>query len=490
MSPDHDAEIPAPIVETPAAEPINQDEVIKTLAKLNPLEYDQQRQAAATALGIRTATLDAEVKRIKGGDANSDLPFDEVEAWPESVDGAALLDEIADTIRRFIVCSREASNGAALWATMTWFMDVVQVAPIAAITAPEKRCGKSTLLDVLRLLSRRALSASSISPAALYRAVEAWEPTLLIDEADAFMRDNEELRGIINSGHTRGSAYVVRTVGDDHTPKKFSTWGAKAIAGIGSLADTIADRSIALELRRKIPGESVQRLRYAESGLFERLASKLARFADDNRDAVRNARPDIPRQLNDRAQDNWEPLLAIADVAGGQWPSLTRATALVLSGEAEITFTHGAELLADIRAAFEKTGKDRISSADLIALLCADDEAPWATFNRGAPLRPRQLAKKLEPYGIKSKTVRVGCATPKGFELNQFEDAFLRYLAVPPETSATPQQSSNNAGLRVADTCNVAATVMPSATEKPCIYAGCGGVADWKQVAGGVECEL
>ncbi|KAG0322623.1 hypothetical protein BGZ97_005283 [Linnemannia gamsii] len=154
---------------------------------------------------------------------------------------------------------------------MTWFMDVINVAPIAVITAPEKRCGKSQLLFLIGKLAKQALTASNITPAALFRAVELWRPTLLIDEADAFMKENEELRGLLNCGHTRESAYVVRTVGEDHMPKLFFVWGAKAIAGIGHLADTLMDRSISLELRRKLPSEQIDKLRYAAPDLFDQL---------------------------------------------------------------------------------------------------------------------------------------------------------------------------------------------------------------------------
>src|ERR1700686_1521123 len=215
---------------------------------------------------------------------------------------------------------------------MTWFIDVVQVAPLAIITAPEKRCGKSQLLFLLGRLSARAITTSSISPAALYRTIDAWCPTLLIDEADAFMKDNEELRGLLNSGHTRESAYVIRTVGDNFTPTKFNTWGAKALAGIGHVADTLMDRAVILELRRKLPHEEVARIRHAEPGLFDALRSKLARFAEDCRDQVRQARPPLPHSLNDREQDNWEPLLAIAMAAGDEWLLLGTAAAFKLSG--------------------------------------------------------------------------------------------------------------------------------------------------------------
>lgn len=347
---------------------------------------------------------------------------------------------------------------------MTWFMDVVQVAPLAVITAPEKRCGKSQLLSLLGRLSARSITASSISPAALYRAIDAWSPTLLIDEADAFVKDNEELRGIINSGHTRDSAYVIRTVGDTFTPTKFNTWGAKAIAGIGHIADTLMDRAVILELRRKLPHESVDRLRYAEPDLFHNLRSKLARFADDYREQVRQARPSLPASLNDRAQDNWEPLLAIAKVAGAGWLEIGTAAALKLSGAESASQTVGTELLADIKDVFEMQGVDRISTADLINALCEDDEKLWATYNRGNPIKPRQLANKLKGYGISSNTLRFKhSGIAKGYERDQFVESFSRYLAPPPSPSVTPLQPSSIGHLGVTDKNNVTVTVTDSA---------------------------
>jgi putative DNA primase/helicase len=265
----------------------------------------------------------------------------------------------------------------------------------------------------------------------VYRAIDAWQPTLLIDEADAFLKDNEELRGIINSGHTRDSAYVIRTVGDNFTPTKFNTWGAKAIAGIGHVADTIMDRSVILELRRKLPHEEVARLRYAEADLFGNLRAKLARFADDYAAMVRQTRPPLPSCLNDRAQDNWEPLLAIAMVAGGHWLEIGTRAAIKLSGCESAAQTIGGELLADIKEIFEMRDMDRISTADLIRALCDDDEKAWATYNRGNPISPRQLANKLKGYGITSTTLRfrhTGLA--KGYERKQFEEAFSRYIPV------------------------------------------------------------
>lgn len=464
---------------------LTDDERIERLAQLSPIEYDRVREHEAKAMGVRAGTLDKMIRDRRKDQAEAEgIDFDDVDPWPRPVDGAALLSELASTIKRFIVCPDETASAAALWIVMTWFMDVVQVAPLAVITAPEKRCGKSQLLFLLGRLVYRALAASNITPAALFRAVDAWKPTLLVDEADAFMRDNEELRGLLNCGHTRDSAYIVRVVGDDHIPKRFNVWGAKALAGIGHLADTIMDRSITLELRRKLPNEEVLRLRHAEPGLFDDLASKLARFAQDNREAIRRCRPELPAQLHDRAQDNWEPLLAIAEISGKGWPEIARKAALKLSGSAEDGATVGNELLGDIREVFEIKKLHKISTADLIEALCSDDEKSWATYNRGKPITPRQVSKKLKEYGVSSKTIRIGYETAKGFEREQFNEAFLRYLASPPATSVTASQPSSHAAYSVTDDEARYRHKNESVTLKPLQTLGCDGVTDKPTVQG------
>ncbi len=289
--------------------------------------------------------------------------------------------------------------------------------------------------------------ASNISPAATFRVIEAKSPTLLIDEADAFFRENEELRGVINSGHTRATAYVIRTVGDDHEVKQFSTWGAKAIALIGKLPDTVMDRAIVLPLRRKGPSEKVERLRHAGRGLFDALARKLARFGADHGVEIGRARPALPDALNDRAQDNWEPLLAVADLAGGSWPKQARRAALALSGAGEADLSIGEQLLSAIRDVFEENPfKDKISREELLKRLIEDEEQPWASWNKGRPLSAAQLRTKLKPYGITTKKVRINSyETAQGFEHIQFEDAWARYLdgETPSSPSPPPPQDWN-----------------------------------------------
>jgi len=452
------------------------DQAIERLATLKPMEFDRVRKAEAKRMGVQVTTLDKMVAAERANDDEADGPFADVEPWHELVDGAALLADLTRIVHRFIICDEATAHGSALWITMTWLMDSVDMAPIAAITAPEKRCGKSQLLFLMARLASRPLAASNITPAALFRAIEAWRPTLLIDEADAFMRENEELRGLLNCGHTRDSAYVVRTVGDDHTPKQFFVFGAKAIAGIGHLADTLMDRSIALELRRKLPHEQVDKLRQAEPGMFERLSAKLARWADDNGDAVRTSRPELPSALHDRAADNWEPLLQIAEVAGGAWPELARRAALKLSGESEQSQSTGAELLADIQEIFETQGVQRIFSVDLLHALCLDEERVWATWNRGKPMSLKQLSKRLGEYNIKSAQIRIGYESKKGFARDQFIDAFGRYLSSPaltPLPSETSKQTNAGGCFDVSDGEKCFGTESGNETRKPLPSKGC-----------------
>lgn len=475
--------IPAPAIENPSlAESVGTinplDTAIQRLAALSPLQYDQVRKTEAKTLGVRPGTLDAAVKEARKGSDADDLPFTNVDPWPEPVDPATLLADIGTTIRRFIVCDKEVSHAVALWVAMTWFIDVVQVAPLAVITSPEKRCGKSLLLSLLRRLSARAITVSNVSPPALFRTIDAWNPTLLIDEADTFMKDNEELRGLLNSGHTRDSAYVIRTVGENFTPTRFNTWGAKALAGIGHIADTLMDRAIILELRRKLVHEKVERIRYSEPGLFEKFQSKLARFADDYSDKVRQARPPLPNSLNDRAQDNWEPLLAIAMTASNEWLEIGTKVALKLSGGESASQTVGTELLSDIQVIFKEKKVDRIATAELLQALCSDDEKLWKTYSKGFPITPRQLANKLKAYGIYSKTIRIGFDTAKGYEKDLLAEAFSRYIPSPSSESVTASQPAPVQDLTVTDNPSCYPCESENVTRKPTPDLTCDVVAD------------
>lgn len=478
--------VDAPKEDEPQIEAETEAQVVKRLASLKATDYDRRRKEEAKAMGVQVKTLDGLVKAARaeeGAAVNS--PFQDPEPAEEPVDPAALLTEISTVIREFVILEPEQADAAALWVAHTHLTDVAETSPIAIINAPERACAKTLFQTVLGRMAHRPLPASNASLSALFRAIESWQPTLFIDEADTFFRDNTELHGMVNAGYKRGG-YVLRSeaTGDSFEPRMFSVYGAKSIAGIAlerHLPDSTMSRGLVINLRRKLPGETVQRLRHADGSLFDRLASQLARFATDYSQQIRLARPDLPAELSDRAQDNWEPLLAIAECAGPDWVQRATVAALKLSVASEATSSTGNDLLADIKAALEQWPKPSIRTADLIEKLVADEELGWSTYNRGKPLTPRQLAKRLGVYGIRPKTVRQpktaldpAGSTPKGYELADFKDAFERYLkpdSGKPEAALLPNEKDVVAGPE-----KVADTPQQQAVGK--LDPDCGGVAD------------
>ena len=472
------------------------EEAIQWLVSLKPFEYDRVRNEQAKALGVRSTTLDAMVKAAQneGGEAGR-LPFNEVEPYPHPIDPAQLLDEVTDTIKRFIVLDTEQAHAAALWVALTWFIDSVEVAPLAIITAPEMACGKSQLHDLLAKIVMRPLSTNNMKAATLFRISEKWHPSLMLDEVDLMLKSDDEIINLVNAGHHRGASQVWRLVGDNHEPKSFDVWGAKCFAGIALekiFPASTMSRAIVIKLRRKMAHESVGRLRHADEDAFVVVAEKLARFGADYSQQVRQARPSLPDALSDRDQDNWEPLLAIASCAGAVWLDRAIAAALKLSGAGEHPMSIGNELLQDIRHVFESKRVDRISTADLIEALCADEELSWNTHNRGKPLSPRQLGSRLKEYGVNSKQMRFSSYDNpiRGFEREQFNDAFLRYLPDPqnlPLHVTKSLQANNDGGLNVTDrkSCNVTEN-LPVTPEAP-YSLGCNAVTDKTPFSGGCE---
>ena len=210
--------------------------------------------------------------------------------------GAEVLDDLREVFERYLILPEHGSVTMALWVMHAWTIDAAHVSPFLMFSSPEMRCGKSTAMALLSRTAPRSAMASNISPAAIFRYIEAFRPTLLIDEANSFAVENDELRGILNSGHTRDTASVIRLTGDDHEPKDFSTWAPKAIASIGKLANTLRDRSIILSMQRKKAGERVAKLRAREAdGEFLILRRKAKRWAADNIKALTAALPEIPR---------------------------------------------------------------------------------------------------------------------------------------------------------------------------------------------------
>lgn len=501
------AEIWAPPVDDAPPQP-TPESLVEALAALPESPEMAVVEAAVRQLGERVASLDAvgrEVVResairalggkIKsparlidaafgssgpggdrvGAEAGRALCLDDPEPWPGSVDGADLLTSLAVLFQRHVVLPDGGSEALALWVLHTYAHDAATVSPLLALTSPVKRCGKTTTLLLLTALVRRPLPTSNITPAALFRAVERFDPTLLIDEADSFLAERDELRGILNSGHTRATAFVIRTAGEDHEPRTFSTWTPKAVALIGRLPSTLEDRAVAIAMRRKAPGETVERLRVDRLEGAEELRRRCARWAADQLETLQAADSQVPGELNDRAADNWRPLLAIADAAGGPWPRAARIAALTLSaGEAGEDSSARVRLLRDVREVFEAHGEDRLFTDDLLRGLCGDEEKPWGEWRGGKPLSAITLSRMVQPFGVKPRKIRIGESTRQGYQLGDLGDAFARYLPSEPEH---PEQVNNGGGLRASATRNTEESVPARETpETPAMTGDVPGV--------------
>ncbi len=355
-----------------------------------------------------------------------------------------LLDDLVAFIRMYVAMTVDQAVAVALWAAHAHAADAAEFTPYLAVTSAEKRSGKTLLLDLLGRLVPRPLSVANTSVSALFRSIEEDAPTLLFDEVDAVFTRNggereQELRGILNAGFRRGPlGTVLRTVGPQHTPMRFAVFCPKVLAGIGELPDTIADRSIAIRMKRKARGEQVQRMRSRDvEEPAADMRARIAAWVADVLPLLEEARPPLPDDLDDRAADIWEPLLAIADVASPAWAVRARSAAVRLSTDRQDgAASLGVRLLADVRAVLDARGVDRIASAELAAALNEMEESPWGGFGQGSGISPRGIARLLRPHDVVPGSVRMGDGTtPKGYLRERLEEVFDRYLSPAEGTS-------------------------------------------------------
>jgi putative DNA primase/helicase len=421
----------------------NEEAILSALAALSPMDYDRQRASAAERLGVRVSTLDGHVKRLRGEadsvEGGTTVTLDDPEPWPEHVNGVELLDALARTASRHLCLPTGAAETLALFIMHGHAHDTADISPILGVTSPTPECGKTTLLTLLGALMPRPLPASNITAAALFRSVELWRPSLLVDEADTFLANSDDLRGVINSGHNRSTAWVIRTAGEDHEPRRFATWAPKAIAQIGPLAPTLESRAIKIELRRMAEGEEVEPLRGDRLGYLQPLCRKAWRWAQDNAEALRMADPEIPSSLRGRTADNWRHLLAIADQVGGHWPETARRASETMSAGSSERIA-GVMVLEDLRALYDDREVDRLPSAEIVEALGKIEDGPWSEWKKGKPITQCQLATLLKPFKIFPTTIRFpGLPKPaKGYYLSDFDDAFHRYLPRASVTSLQP----------------------------------------------------
>ena len=475
----NDAEIGAANADLDSLALANDDERvidarIARLASLNPIEQAREIRTTAKEFRVPVPAVERAVKQAKPTDTKGQgrpLEFPDIQPWASRVDGAQLLTEMCDAVRQYLVLPNGSAETLALWAVHTHAFKYFGYTPRLAITSPEKGCGKTTTLDVLAELVARPLPTSNATVAVVFRAVEMAAPTLLIDEADTFLKENDELRGILNSGNRKGGQ-VARTVGDDHQPRQFSTWAPAAIAMIGRLPDTLEDRSVTVRLRRRKPTERVKQFRSERADELRQLARKIARWVSDNRDALEASDPDTG-SLSNRAADNWRPLFAIADRAGGEWSVGVRAIAEAAEA-AKQDQSIRVMLLSDIRDVLAGRPRvDRIGSADLAAELGAIEGRPWAEWKHGKAITATGLARLLAPFCVSPATRRDGPDTFKGYLVSDFNEAFARYLG---DQTVTPSQLNNDGQCDALQTVTLKTDVTLSKSQKPNNHGHCDGV--------------
>jgi hypothetical protein len=371
----------------------------------------------------------------------SPVPNDE---FCDENDGAALLDDVRTFMARFVAFpSPCALDAVTLWTAHSHLMKGGDNTPRLALLSPEPGSGKTRTLEVMELLVPDPMLVLSASSPTIFRSLKKGQRVLLFDEVDTIFRKKgkddpaEDLRALLNAGHRRG-ATIPRCVGPTHDVTEFPVFAAAALAGLGDLPETILTRSIPIRMRRRLASERVEQFRrrlHEQEGTL--LRDALAYWCAAVSDEVGNAWPVMPDGVTDRLADCWEPLLSVADAAGGHWPETARVACLELvkvseSREASLNV----KLLSDLRIVFGVS--DALSTADILEALCDIEESPWNDL-KGKALDARGLAWRLRQYGISSVKVKVDNKALQGYRREHLWDTFARYLSPTPESPEPPE---------------------------------------------------
>jgi hypothetical protein len=377
------------------------------------------------------ANTDSSLLPVMAGQGGLPPVPPEVGLWPESVEGPVLLNQVASTFSRYLVLPPGAADALALIIAHFHCFDAFMHTPRLSFQAMEKGCGKTTALEIAACLVPGPCVAENMSTAVLYRLAGMRGITLLLDEVDTWVLKDDLLRGLLNAGHRRGGQ--VWRYEKPHGPRRYEVFGPVVLAGIGALPDTLQDRSIVIRLTRAKPGEVQARFDSRRTATEDQLRARLARWAHDHFDSLEKADPVLPDNVHNRMADNWRPLFAIAEVAGGDWPRRAaqafRLLNLNLDGEDQSVRI---QLLNDIRAIFTVGRTDRLPSIVLARELAKLEGQPWALYDGRRAISNYQVAHLLRGFKIPPHTIRCGTLTAKGYLLADFEDTFARFLTSKP----------------------------------------------------------
>ena len=391
------------------------------------------------------------------------------------VDGEKTFLAIKEALNRFLMLPAEADTAITLWIMFAWVHDAFEFSPPLNVWSPTMRCGKTRLLKVLKRLVPKPMPTCNISPSALFRVVERDKPTLLVDEADSFLKGqgSEDLRGIINAGFENGGLVIRNvTVGDEIVPTQFRTWCPKVLAGIGRRSATIRDRSLSIHMKRMPRQRKVQRFWRGVHDEMDFLNSMLQKWANDNGDAldeIYNTRlPECPEGMNDRARDVWEVLLTIADYIGGQAPDVARKSAMTISGGEDDSESIQVELLETVLQVFGDSDWVEATGKDICEKLCQIEDAPWGEINNGKPISATKLARMLKPFGIRSTNKRPADQSGQNrrfYQIAEIESAYKPYRP-DPEGSVTSVTGLKSKELRGKEVLETEANVTPLTRDK------------------------
>ncbi|HTU54448.1 MAG TPA: DUF3631 domain-containing protein [Acetobacteraceae bacterium] len=410
------------------------DRTIHDLARLGIADYEQQRKTTAERLHLRASILDrlVEAERDKGnGDTKGQgkrLDLLRPDPWPDPVNGVVLMEKVVGLFEEYVKLPERGAIALALWALHTHCYELWRYTPRLFAFSPTKRCGKTRMLRLLKMLVCKPLGSASISASAVYRSIELTHPTLLLDEMDQSITDKPDLVGVLDGGFERGEV-AIRTVavGDDHVPRTFDLFAPCAMAGIGRLPGQLEDRSIKLPMKRALRSERRPKITDETERYGVRLQREIARWIKDNREALKEARPDM-RNLPDRVDDRWMPLFAIAEVIGDNWPALAEAAALALNPDDDESDSQGEKLIHDVHTVLREN-EEAIASQTLVERLVSLDGRPWAEMGRsGRALTQNKLARLLKPFGIWPRKLRLGAEPVQGYRREALQTAFDRYL--------------------------------------------------------------
>ena len=388
--------------------------------------------------GEDAAALLQEFKEFAGVADGFSAPSDgDTELWPEPVNIAELLQAVDAKLSRYVVVQQHPRTAASLWASMAWIHNGVAThSPILTVTSAEPGAGKTELLTVLtRLVPKPSMNVETTGPS-VYRFVDAHKPTLIIDEADDLFTRKSDLKHIINASWTRG-ATIPRQVNINgvSVTVRFDPFCPKALGLLGrNLPRTLKSRAIEIRMVPKRPDEKVEPFEHADDFEFAMLRRQLMRFATDNAATLKTAQPTFPAGMNNRAQANWKLLLAIAELAGGVWPQQAHEAAEQLNRSGRQP-SDRVRLLAVLAASetFRKTGQ--ITSEKVVAELCRNPLDIWVAYNKGGLITQRQVAALLDAFDIHPVSLHPTKRkdfSRQGYRLEQFTDAFARYLPEDP----------------------------------------------------------